>query len=47
MQVQPILNHGVGYSDMVNQTPYIFVKFTGCTPNTNIGTVFIRVSASI
>jgi hypothetical protein len=31
----------------MNSQSFIFMKFTGCTPSTNIGTVFLKVAASV
>lgn len=33
--------------DALSTNGFILIKFTGCTPSVNIGTIFIKVSASI
>lgn len=42
-----ILNNGQYNLNDLNTTSFIVIKFTGCTPNTNIGTLYINVAASI
>jgi len=41
-------NAAVWSTDQISNgnTPVMVLKFSGCTPNTNIGSVFIRVGVS-